>query len=291
MCGLHRVEVLRQCLFQSRLGAQRVVAADVLIAVEVCGYCQIYCSLVGTAYLQYAVAAAHASALYGCRSPAGKCNLAFLSFVPSAYAAQHNLVAFRLNGYVLLRRCHLRVAGYHALLACSEVYGYYVSVERRNVFSLICYAVACVSRYGAGRVKAQFAVVVGVFAVAREVDIQVAKRLIRHTAVGVCLHVCRGQVLRLLVFAFPHQLSHLRQILLCLRVGVVVGPSCPYCLLVELQTLRARRAVYHGAQAAVAYRQSLCPCVCRSVIPQHMLVLGHSLCCCHQAYGRQQCCL
>ena len=53
-----------------------------------------------------------------------------------------------------------------------------------------------------------------------------------------------------------------RQILLCLRVGVVVGAFLPILSLrLSMQTLRARRAVYHGTQAAVAYRQSLCPCV------------------------------
>ena len=84
----------------------------------------------------------------------------------------------------------------------------------------------------------------------------------------------RSHVLRLLVFALPHQFSHPGQVFPSLRVGVVVGASCPDSLFVELQTVGGRSAVDHRSQPAVAQRQCFRPHCCRLVIPQYVAVSG-----------------
>ena len=267
-CG----EVLCQGLPQCLLGQQGVVAAYVVVAFEVGSNGKVDCGLVGTDNLQDAVAAAHFSALDFGRGSPGECHFALLAFVPAAYSAKHNLVALGPYGHVLLRRCHLGVACYHAFLVCREVYGKHVVAQRGYVFTLVVHSAGGVACYGARRVEAQFAVVVCVVVYAGKANVQVAERLVGHTAVCFGLYMFRGKCLCLLVFAFPYQLPYFRKVLQGVRVGVVVWASGPYCFLVQLQALGIGLAEHHCADAAVAYRQCLRPCCGRSVVPQVVAV-------------------
>ena len=79
------------------------------------------------------------------------------------------------------------------------------------------------------------------------------------------------QRLRLAVAALENQAADLRQRLAGRGIGVVVGRTAPDGLLVELEPLVLRIAEDHGAQPAVAQRQSLLPYPGRSVVMQFQI--------------------
>ena len=164
-------ERILQSLVKGFLGYDGVVARDVVVALEIGGNGEVDGRLVGIFDLQHTVAACHRAAFGLCRGAPGELHLALETLVPSADAAEHNLLALRLYRHVLLRRCHVGVAGYHSLAAGGEVYHYHVSAERRDVFALVIHSFGGVCRHHSRRVETQLAAVVGVAARAGEAHV------------------------------------------------------------------------------------------------------------------------
>ena len=85
-------------------------------------------------------------------------------------------------------------------------------------------------------------------------DAQIAKRLVRHARVSFGHYLLRSQGLCFEVLACKDQFAYLGDVLQSIGVGVVIGPTCPDSLLVQLNLLHTRSAKYHGSQPSVAQR-------------------------------------
>ena len=82
-------------------------------------------------------------------------------------------------------------------------------------------------------------------------NMQVAKRLVRHTAIGFRHYFFGGERLCFLIFSFKNQLTHFGNVFQCIGIGIIVGLPCPYGFFVELYMLYGGIAKDHCTQSSV----------------------------------------
>ena len=75
-------------------------------------------------------------------------------------------------------------------------------------------------------------------------------------------------LLRFGKFVFEHQFPHLLQCACSFGIQVVVRPTAPEGLFIQLYLLAGRTAKEHRSHAGVAYRQCFGPLTGRTVVPQ-----------------------
>ena len=81
-------------------------------------------------------------------------------------------------------------------------------------------------------------------------------------------------LLRLGKAAGKDELTDRREPFLRVLVGVRVGLSCPYRLLIKLYTLHLRTPEDHGPETSIAKRQRLCPYLSGRGVPQAVALTG-----------------
>ena len=183
MGGLVGLIVMAHCRMEGLHAAPLLVAADIVIADEVCGYVDIQDGLVGSGHGDDAIARDSPSACRCDRYAALELHFPLEQLMGWCHSLKRHLAAAALDDDIMMWRGELGVERYGAFPRRCEAYAEDTVCERRVRLATVSDTIDSVCRDSHGRIERQPTLIAGVCLMAWGGYGEVAECLVWHAAV------------------------------------------------------------------------------------------------------------
>ena len=157
------------------------------------------------------------------------------------------------------------------LPVCRQVNDYGLIGLGCQHFAGVVDAIDGIARSADGRVKIEFALVIGIHGLVGKFKVKISERLIGHLSERDTHKMLHGQIMGLLLFAIKKQLPDIIEIINRSGVFISMGFTLPEGFFVELDTFVGHSSENHGTEATVADGKGFVPGFGRLIVEQSIV--------------------